>query len=94
MAGLRELQTADGLGDELLRRVRDIENQRVGRLFEVRELASEDRFAGKMAVAGFDVMFHLVVGAAQIDDAKIEAGGELVAVALLQARNRPGRRFG
>src|ERR1051326_7748255 len=63
----------------------DIQDERIRRLFEVSELAGENGFTGKMTVTSENMLAHLGVGAAEIDDAAIESGGESVAIALFES---------
>lgn len=82
------MQAADGLSDEFVRRVSNIQNQRVRRFFEVSELPGENGFPGKMTVAAFNVVAHFFVSAAEVDDAEVESCGKPVAIALLERGTR------
>src|ERR1700751_4241164 len=80
-----ELQFFDGLVRNFVRCAHDIDGQRVAGFFEVGELPCKNGFSSEVAVAGEDVLAHLLVSAAQIDNAEIEASGKRVTVTLLQS---------
>src|SRR5438094_6596164 len=82
--GASELELLRCSAGDFVWRARDFDGERLARLFQIGELAGEDGFAREMAVARENVLTHLLVSAAQIDDAEVESRGERIAIALLQ----------
>lgn len=83
---LRQTQLRSNLHHDFFRRMRRVHSYRIRRFLEIRELASENSFAGEMAVAAEDSLAEEFVTPFQINNLDFGAGAKLLAVRVLQCR--------
>ena len=76
---LRQCQLRSNFRHDFFRRMRRVHSYRIRRFLEIRELASENSFAGKVAVAGEDSLAEEFVTPLQIDNFDFRAGTKLFA---------------
>jgi hypothetical protein len=81
---LRQTESLSNLRHDFFRRIRRVHSYRIRRFLEVRELASENSFAGEVALAAEDSLAEEFVTPFQIDNFDFGTCAKLLAVCVLQ----------